>query len=161
MELTETLKTTLIETAKTLRGSQRRLFMARIVASLGRGGQRRAEQQLGWNRATIRRGLRELQSGIQLTNYAATRGRRRAEERLPNLLTDIRDIAAGLLHPAQPLAPCNHLPARLSAGELRRQLILQKGYQDAELPAPRTLRNKLKDLGLVHADMAHRKPRHA
>ena len=55
MELTETRKAWLIETAKTLKGYERRRFMARTVQELGAGGQRRAERELGWNRQTIRK----------------------------------------------------------------------------------------------------------
>src|SRR5436309_15469676 len=89
MKLTDSLKALFIETANTLKGSARRLFMARTVKELGPGGQRRAERDLGWNRETIRKGTRELESGqICLDNFAA-RGRKRAEAHLPNLLTYI------------------------------------------------------------------------
>ncbi len=52
MELSASLKLLFIETARTrtLKGSARRLFMARITKELGPGGQRRAEVELGWNR---------------------------------------------------------------------------------------------------------------
>ena len=39
----------LIDTARTLKASQRRLFMAKTVAAMGRGGQLWAEAHLGWN----------------------------------------------------------------------------------------------------------------
>ena len=42
MELTDSVKELRIETAKSLKGSARRLFMARTVKELGPGGQRRA-----------------------------------------------------------------------------------------------------------------------
>src|SRR5437870_411710 len=64
MELTDGFTSNIVETGKTLRGVQRRLFMARTVRSLGSGGQRRAELEFGWNRVTIRKGMHELQSGI-------------------------------------------------------------------------------------------------
>ncbi len=64
MELTHEVKSLLIETAEELKGSARRLFMARAVKAMGKGGQRRAERELGWDRATIRKGVRELESGI-------------------------------------------------------------------------------------------------
>ena len=38
MELTDSLETLLIETAKSLKGSAQRLFMARTVKELGSGG---------------------------------------------------------------------------------------------------------------------------
>ena len=50
MELTNSLKTLLIETAKALKGSARRLFMARTVKELGPGGQQRAARELKWGR---------------------------------------------------------------------------------------------------------------
>ena len=64
MELTDGMVRLLEETAKALKGSARRLFMARTGQELGKGGQRRAERELGWERKTIRKGLRELESGI-------------------------------------------------------------------------------------------------
>src|SRR5215217_6998761 len=89
MELTDTLKALFIETACTLKGSERRRFMARTIQELGPGGQRRAERELGWNRATIRKGLRELRRGVTCVDAFALRGRKRAEAHLPNLLTDL------------------------------------------------------------------------
>jgi len=47
MELTKTSKNIFIETAKTLKGHARRIFMARVVKSFGKGGQRRAEPNFG------------------------------------------------------------------------------------------------------------------
>jgi hypothetical protein len=64
MELVETVKELLMETAKSLKGSARRLFLARTVRTLGAGGQPLAERELGWNRGTIRKGQHELEHGI-------------------------------------------------------------------------------------------------
>ena len=85
MELTDSLKALLIDTAKTLKGSARRLFMARTVKELGTGGQRRAERELGWNRITIRKGTHELASGFICLDAFSARGRKRAEDHLPYL----------------------------------------------------------------------------
>ena len=57
MQLTEEVKVLLLTTAKELKGSARRMFMARTVQALGLGGQRLAERELGWNRGTIRKGM--------------------------------------------------------------------------------------------------------
>jgi hypothetical protein len=56
MKLVEEMKEMFIKTAEALKGSERRLFMARTVRALGEGGQRLAERELDWNRATIRKG---------------------------------------------------------------------------------------------------------
>ena len=47
MELTEAVKELLVQTAKALKGSARRLFMARTVQALGEGGKLLAERELG------------------------------------------------------------------------------------------------------------------
>ena len=43
MELTTSLKELLIDTAKSLKGSARRVFIAGTVKELGKGGQRRTK----------------------------------------------------------------------------------------------------------------------
>jgi hypothetical protein len=62
MEWTDSRKALFIDTAKRLKGSARRLFMARTVQELGPGSQRRAERELGRGRPTIRTGPRALTS---------------------------------------------------------------------------------------------------
>lgn len=146
MELTDETKQVYIETAKALKGSERRLFMARVVKSLGAGGQRGAAREFGWDRETIRKGLHELESGHTCLDGYAGRGRKRAEERLPHLLEDITDIVDGQSQ-TDPRFESSRLYTRLSAAEVRQQLIVQKGYTDAELPCQETIRVKLNALG--------------
>ena len=158
MELTESLRITLIETAEALRGAERRRFMARTVQALGPGGQRRAEAKLGWNRATIRKGMHELRSGITWCDAFACRGRLRAEERLPGLLDDIRDVVTAQSQ-TDPRFRTQRLYTRLTAEEVRKQLQAQKGYSDAELPHARTIRRKLNDLGFHLTKVAKCRPK--
>jgi hypothetical protein len=146
VELTEELKTTYQATAKQLRGHERRIFMARIVKSLGRGGQRQAMRELGWCRDTIRKGMKELESGVAIQDNYSARGRKKAEEKLPNLLRDIREIVDGASQ-TDPTFQSTRLYCRLSAAEVRRQMIAQKGYSDEALPSEETIRVKLNDLG--------------
>jgi len=96
----------LIDTARVLKGNQKRLFMARAVKAMGRGGQRWAEDHLGWSRVTIRKGMRELHSGMTCLDAFSARGRRPVEGRLPRLLDDIKDIADGQSQ-ADPLGPAH------------------------------------------------------
>jgi hypothetical protein len=146
MELTDELKTLFIKTAKVLKSSERRIFMARVVKALGKGGQRRAENELGWNRRTIRKGTHELESGIRCVDYLSGRGRKRAEERLPSLLDDIKDILDGQSQ-TDPTFKSTRLFTRLSAAEVRKQLIEQKEYTDDELPSEETIRDRINQLG--------------
>jgi hypothetical protein len=158
MDLTDTLKSLFIETAKTLTGSARRLFMARTVKELGAGGQRRAERELGWNRETIRKGLHELERGvICLSNFAA-RGRKRIEDHLPTLLQDITAIVDGQSQ-ADPQFRTQRLYTRLDAAEVRQQLITQKGYTDAQLPTLQTITAKLNALGYYPQKVAKSEPK--
>ncbi len=157
MELTDSIKTLLITTAKALTGSARRLFMARTVKELGPGGQQRAARELGWGRMTIRKGMRELDSGIACIDAFGLRGRKRAEDHLPNLLTDIRAIVDGQSQ-ADPQFRTNRLYTRLTAAEVRRQLIAQKGYTAAALPTAATISAKLNALGYYPQTVAKSRP---
>lgn len=146
MELTESLKSLFIQTAQTLKGNARRVFLARTVAELGRGGQRRAQRELGWCRDSIRKGTQELTTGIPCQDAFHRRGRKPAEAHLPHLLADIKEIVDGQSQ-TDPQFRNNRLYTRLTAGEVRRQLIAQKGYADADLPQSETIGKKLNALG--------------
>lgn len=146
MSLTEELKVTYKETAKALKGSDRRVFMARVVKSLGVGGQSLAARELGWCRNTIRKGMGELETGKWIQDNFSARGRKRAEEKLPSLLADIRAIVDGQSQ-TDPTFQSQRLYTRLSAAEVRRQLVAQKGYQEEELRTEETIRVKLNQLG--------------
>ncbi len=157
MELTDSVKHLLIETAKSLKGSARRLFMARTVKELGRGGQRRAAHELGWGRMTIRKGMHELDSGLTCLDAFSLRGRKRAEEHLPNLLTDLQAIVDAQSQ-TDPQFRTSRLYTRLTAAEIRRQLIAQKGYSDADLPTVETIGTKLNALGYYPQKVAKALP---
>lgn len=157
LELTEEVKALLQNTWRALKGSARRLFMARTVATLGEGGQRLAERELGWNRGTIRKGQHELESGMVCADAYSWRGRKRAEEHLPNLLTDLQALVDGQSQ-ADPQFRTNRLYTRLTVAEIRRQLICQKGYTDEELPDEETLRTKLNELGYYPQKVAKTQP---
>ena len=157
MELTDSVKSLLIETAKSLKGSARRIFMARTVKELGVGGQRRAARELGWGRMTIRKGMHELDSGLRCVDAFALRGRKRAEVHLPNLLTDITAIVDRQSQ-TDPQFRTSRLYTRLTAAAVRRQLIAQKAYTDAELPTAETIGTKLNALGYYPQKVAKSLP---
>jgi hypothetical protein len=82
--------------------------MARTVQALGEGGQRLAERELGWNRGTIRKGMQELKHGIVCVDAFSSRGRKRSEDHLPNVLTAITAIVDGQ---SQADPQCAHEPS--------------------------------------------------
>jgi hypothetical protein len=147
----------LIDAARALKGSQRRLFMAKTVNAMGPGGQTWAEAHLGWNRGTIRKGMHELRTGMTCLDAFHCRRRKSAEEHLPRLLGDIRDIADGHSQ-ADPKFQTDRLFTRISAAEVRRQLIAEKGYTDAELPTQQTINTKLNMLGFRLTKVAKCRP---
>src|SRR3954452_1829601 len=142
VELTSEVKDYLRHSAAALRGFDRRLFMARTVRLLGHGGQSKAERELGWSRVTVRKGVHELDSGIRCADAFSSRGRKRAEELLPGLLDDIRSIVDAQCQ-TDPTFHTQRLYTRLSAAEVRRQLTIQKGRAEADLPGEETIRRKI------------------
>jgi hypothetical protein len=65
--------------------------MAETVEQLGYGGASAAQDKLGWNRGTIRKGEKELKNG-PIQDCFSERGCKKSEELLPNLLEDIKKI---------------------------------------------------------------------
>jgi len=157
MELTDSLKALFLETARSLKGSARRLFMARTVKELGPGGQRRAERELGWSRVTIRKGTHEVESGFTCLDAFAARGRKPVEAHLPTLLRDMKAIVDSQSQ-TDPQFRTTRLSTPLSAADVRRQLITQHGYADDALPTVQTLTTKLHALGYYPKKVAKSQP---
>lgn len=155
--LTDSIKKLLTETAFQLKGVAKRKFMAQTVVNLGFGGQRLAEQELGWNRYSIRKGIKELKTGIICIDNYSARGRYKAEEHLPNLLEDIKKIVDSQSQ-TDPSFKSQRLYTRLSATEVRKQLIEKWSYSDKDLPTSETIRVKLNDLGYKLKRVAKIKP---
>ena len=132
--------------------------MAKTVEQLGPGGQRLAERELGWHRDLIRKGQREVNSGIICVDAFKSRGRKPTESHLPMLLEDIRAIVDSQSQ-TDPQFRTNRLYTRLSAAQLRVELITQKGYSDEELPTSETLRKRLNDLGFFPSKVGKTRPK--
>ena len=121
--------------------------MAEVINLLGRGGQRFAEKVLNWNRKTIRKGQRELQSGEPIEDRFKDRGRNRAEHHLPNLLEDIKSIVDPVSQ-ADPTLRSKRTYSPLTAKEIHRRLKTDKKYKAKQLPTVRTISNKLSELDI-------------
>src|SRR4051794_18763173 len=147
----------LIDAARALKGSQKRLFMARTVQAMGRGGQRWAQEHLGWCRETTRKGAPNPRPGMPCVDPSPCRRRKPAEEHLPRLLDDIRAIADGQSQ-ADPKFQTTRLFTRISAAEVRRQLIATRGYTDEELPTQQTINTKMNLLGYSLSRVAKCRP---
>jgi hypothetical protein len=137
-------------------GPQRRRYMADTVHSLGLS-QRQAQQLFGWARDTLRKALHERRTGLTCCDATCCRGNKPVEYRLPHLLDDIRDLVADHVQ-TDPTFQTTRLYCRLTAPEVRRQLIARKGYTDAELPTVQTITTKLNALGFRLRKVAKCRP---
>ena len=145
MELTGAVAKLLRKTAKPFHGAQRRRYMAETVEAFLLS-QRQAGRRLGWAHDTVSKALHELRSGITCVDNFAARGRKPCEFHLPHLLQDIRDLVKDNLQ-TDPTFQSTQLYCRLSAAEVRKQLIECRGYTDEQLPTVQTIGEKLNLLG--------------
>lgn len=146
IQLSDHLKSLYINTAKKLKGSDRRQFMAELVKGWGLGGATFAEQELGWNRRTIRKGMEELTHGISIADSFKLRGRKPVEHKLPNLISDIRSLVEPHSQ-TDPSFKSTNLYTRISAAKVHSLLIEEKGYTEEELPCTETIRSRLNQMG--------------
>jgi len=157
LTLTDEVKKIVATAAGMLKGASRRLFMASVVIQLGRGGQRLASRELNWNRDVIRKGMCELRSGFVCEDAFNMRGRKRFEEKFPGLAEDIREICESASQ-TDPTFRTTKLYRRLTAKEVRRQLVEEKGWPAEKVPAERSLRRKLTEMGFYPRKVVKSKP---
>ena len=156
MDLRPEMRSWLLETAGSFHGARRRRFIAQTVEALGLS-QRQAARALGWARDTLRKGAHELHSGITCFDNFSARGRQPIEVRLPSLLPDICDLVQDHLQ-TDPTFQTTRLYCRVSAAEVRRQLIDRKGYRPERVPSVQTITTKLNDLGFRLRPVTKSKP---
>jgi len=145
MELTDAVRTLLIDAADALHGAERRQFMAQTMDRLGLG-QRAAQRLFGWARETLRKAGHEHRSGVTCLDAFAARGRKPVEAHLPQLRADIEAIVQEHCQ-TDPTFQTTRRYCRLTAAEVRRQLIVSKGYTDDQLPTIQTITTKLNTWG--------------
>lgn len=143
MEATRTVYEELIgSAARQLTGHKRRRFIGEVTQKICDGNARLSESRFGWGRETARTGMAELNSGIRCLENFQTRGRQRSEEKNPQLAADIRAIVEPWTQ-ADPELKSTRRYMNLTAAEVRQALVDQKGYDVADLPAERTMRDIL------------------
>jgi len=145
-KLTEAIRFTIDRAARLLTGAKKRKYLAEITSAFFEGNTRQAERELGWGRATIEKGLRELATGIECVDNYSARGNKLTEEKLPHLAQDIRE----LVDPHSQIDPkfqTRFVYTRITAKAVRQALIEVKGYRDDELPHQNTIGQILNRLG--------------
>ena len=135
-----------IENINQLRGSSKRVALAKVSKAIGKGGQSKVAKEFNVSRDSIRKGLHELRTGITIVDAFNARGRKNTEEKLINLLPDIQGIV-DCQSQTDPSFNTTRLFTRITVKEVRNQLVKQKGYDDNELPTNQTLTSKINKLG--------------
>lgn len=127
--------------ARRLKGRERRLFIAEVTVELCEGNARLSETRFGWGRETASKGMQELCDNVRIKR-APGGGRPSWEQRHPQLAVDIRAIVEPKTQ-ADPELKSSRRYTNLSAAEVRKALLEEKGYRDEDVPAERTLRDIL------------------
>jgi Skp family chaperone for outer membrane proteins len=156
-ELLGKCKYILVESVNQLKGSSKRAALAKTAKELGKGGQSIVAYEFNVSRDTIRKGMRELESGFKIIDAHNAKGRKKIEEKMPKLMDDIKDIVDSQSQ-TDPNFKTTRLFTRLTVKEIRKQLIFQKGYTDEELPSNQTLNNKVNQLGYTLKKVQKVKP---
>lgn len=146
--LTEQVKATFKDAARKLTGAKKRAFTAQVALDYFDGSARKTERALGWDRVMVQRGLDSLETGIAYADNYSARGRKKTEALLSNLEQDIRELVDGEAQ-ADPKFQTTFCYLKVSAREVRDQLILQKGYEDSVLPTRQTIGEILNRLGYL------------
>ena len=120
--------------ARKLSGSNKRKFMAETTLTLGKGAQRACESQLGWCRNTIRKGLHEINSGINCIDNFRGRGRKKEEDKNPKLISHIEAIVEGYVQ-ADPSMDSERMYIKITAPAVLKQLTKQFNYELDALPS--------------------------
>jgi hypothetical protein len=117
------------------------LFQAEVVTTLCGGNARQAERRFGWGRDAVEKELHEQHHGVRCLENFAVRGRRRSEQKDPQLAADIRAVAEPHTY-ADPELKSARRYTNLSAVEVR-DALMKRGYREEELPSERTMRDIL------------------
>ena len=145
MTIAEDVVVLLRSAVNKLKGNAKRKFMAESVNSLGRGAQRACEEQLGWCRNTIRKGMHELRSGLDCIDNFTARGRKKCEEQNPDLLKHIKCIVENSDIQADPAMNSERTYLKITSNEIRRQLAKQFNYEEDKIPSVSAMTRILND----------------
>ena len=122
--------------SRKMKGSERRKFLGQLVLDIGLGGHRLVSKTLGVSRHTLRKGIKELESGEDIVDKYNERGR----------------------HQTDPQFKSSRLYTRLSARSVSEEL-LNQGYCKAEIPSEGTIYNIMKRLGYKRRKVGKTKPK--
>ena len=127
-----------------------------MIQSIGRGGAAWAKRELGRDRTTIAKVMKELDGAEVAIGHFHLRERKGFSAKLPQLKDDLRAIGEAS-NQTDPTFYTIQLYRRLTASEARRQL-LEKGYPEQKIPSERSLSRMPNPLGFKPRRVAKSKP---
>lgn len=140
------LKALIKDAAKRLTSFKRRAYQSKITLEYFNGSSRKAEREMGWGRECVEKGLQEAKSGIRCVDNFRGRGRKRTEDKLPNLKKDIKSLADPQTQ-ADPSMKSSFTYTRITTKAMRKALIDEKGHTNDELPTDVSIGRILDRLG--------------
>ena len=155
IQLDSQFQASLKDASLKLIGVKKRAFIAKATQDYFHSSPRLAETYMGWSRKAVATGLKELKTGIFCQDNHQAKGRKKTEEKNPQLEEDIYSLVDEKSQ-ADPKFQTVFYYARISARAVRQSLIEEKGYQEEELPSRQTIGAILNRMG--YRLKKHKKP---
>lgn len=156
-ELSQDVIETIRLAAKTLTGFKRRQFLAEIALKYCDGNPRATESKFGFSRSAVATGLGERRSGLRCLDDFQDRGRKKSEDKSPQLIDDIRQ----LVEPTAQADPTFHTTlayTRITADKVREQLLIARPGR-TDVPCRQTVGIILNRLGYRLRSVLKTKPK--
>jgi hypothetical protein len=128
-----------------LTGFKRRQFQAEMTTKYCDGSARRAESVFGWSRRCVNTGLNELRTGIRCVDGFSRRGRKKTEDKVPEIQSEIQKLADPHAQ-ADPKFQTTQAFTRIIAKSVREQLLKNRKLRD-QTPCRQTIGTPLNRMG--------------
>jgi hypothetical protein len=143
--LTEQVIATIKSAAAKLTGFRRREYMAEVALQYCDGSPRKTERWFGWGRDAVKTGLNEKRTGIRCVDNVKARGRRKTEEKTPQIAQEIQRIVDPHAQ-ADPKFQTPFAYTRVTAEAVRNELLKNDKLKDA-VPSRQTVGEILNRMG--------------
>ncbi len=143
--LTEQVIGTIKSAAAKLTSFKRREYMAEVALQYCDGSPRKAERWFGWGRDAVKTGLNEKRTGIRCVDNVRARGRRKTEEKTPQIPQEIQRIVDPHAQ-ADPKFQTPFAYTRITAKAVRDELLKNDQLKDS-VPGRQTVGEILNRMG--------------
>ena len=143
--LTKPIIETIKSAASKLTGLKRREYMAEVALEYCDGSPRKAERWFGWGRDAVKTGLNEKRTGIRCVDNVKARGRKKTEEKTPQIAQEIERIVDPHAQ-ADPKFQTPFAYTRVTAEAVRDELLKNEELKEA-VPGRQTVGKILNRMG--------------